>query len=351
MNGNPPNPPANLHGRLAELPVRLPKAELHVHVEGTLEPEMMFHMAMRNGLMFPFEDVDEVRSAYRFSGLQSFLDIYYQGAAVLQTTEDFYDLMKAYLDRASADGVRHAEVFFDPQTHTAREVGFEVFMAGFRQAMSDAGRESGITTDLILCFLRHLSGEAALETLHEAEPHLEGVVAVGLDSSEQNRPSEIFEQAFTEARRLGLHAVAHAGEEGPPGYVRSALDTLGAERIDHGIRSLEDPDLVDRLVGDQVPLTVCPLSNVALKVVDDMAAHPLAEMMAKGMLVSVNSDDPAYFGGYVADNYRAVRDGLGIDEEGLVELAANSIRSSFLDETGKAALLADLDAVSAGDEG
>jgi adenine deaminase len=350
VNGNMRNQHKSVHKGLAELPVLLPKAELHVHVEGTLEPEMMFHMAMRNGLLLPFEDVDEVRSAYRFSGLQSFLDIYYQGAAVLQTTEDFYDLMKAYLDRASADGVRHAEVFFDPQTHTARGIGFEVFMSGFRQAMSDAGHESGITTDLILCFLRHLSGEAALETLHEAEPHLEGVVAVGLDSSEQNRPSEIFEQAFAEARRLGLHAVAHAGEEGPPQYVRSALEILGAERIDHGIRSLEDPDLVARLVRDQVPLTVCPLSNVALKVVDDIAAHPLGEMMGKGLLVSVNSDDPAYFGGYVAENFRVVRDGLGIDEKGMVTLAANSIRSSFLDGAAKAALMTELDQVSAGDE-
>ncbi len=352
MNGNRQGPPETLHGKVPrDLGAPLPKTELHVHVEGTLEPDMMFHMAVRNGLLLPFEDIDEVRSAYLFSGLQSFLDIYYQGAGVLQSTDDFYELMRAYLDRAVADGVRHAEIFFDPQTHTGRGVGFEVFMTGFREAMSDARRNSGITADLILCFLRHLSGEAALATLHQAEPHLEGVVAVGLDSSEKGRPSEIFEEAFAEGRKLGLRAVAHAGEEGPPEYVRSALDVLGAERIDHGIRSLEDSDLVDRLARDQIPLTVCPLSNVALKVVGDISSHPLPEMIDRGLLVCLNSDDPAYFGGYVADNYRAVADGLDLDHEVMIELAANSIRASFLDAPGKESLLADLGGLSAGNEG
>jgi adenosine deaminase len=335
----------------ADVITRLPKAELHVHIEGTLEPEMMFRLATRNGLILPFEDVDQIHAAYRFTDLQSFLDIYYQGAEVLRTSDDFYDLMSAYLDRAAADGVRHAEIFFDPQTHTARGVGFEVFMRGFRDAIGDARRRSGINADLILSFLRHLSGEEALATIEEAEPFLEGVIGVGLDSSEQGRPPELFERAYDRARSLGLRAVAHAGEEGPPEYVRAALDVLGAERIDHGVRSIEDPELMARLSRDQVPLTVCPLSNVALRVVDDLGAHPLPAMIDAGLVVSINSDDPAYFGGYVASNYRAVLDSLGLDDSTAVELARNSITSSFLDREPKQALLAELDEVSAGDQG
>ena len=328
----------------------LPKCELHIHIEGTLEPGFMFDLAERNRLSLPFESVDAVREAYRFTNLQSFLDIYYQGASVLQTPEDFYDLMSAYLHKAHADGVRHAEIFFDPQSHTTRGVGFETFMEGFREGIADAGRRTGITADLILCFLRHLSGEDALATLAEAEPHLDGVIAVGLDSSEVGNPPERFEEAYARARGLGLQAVAHAGEEGPPSYVRAALDVLGAERIDHGVRSLEDDSLVSRLVQDKVPLTVCPLSNLALRVVDTLEGHPLPEMMRRGLLVSVHSDDPAYFGGYVGENYRRIHESLGIDRAALVELARNSILSSFLDDARKAELSAEL-ARSAGDEG
>lgn len=318
----------------------LPKAELHLHIEGTLEPSMMFEFADRNGYELPFSSVDEVVEAYRFSDLQSFLDIYYQGAGVLQTEQDFYDLMKSYLDRAAADGVRHAEIFFDPQTHTERGVGFKVFMSGFRAAMAD---KQDISSSLILCFLRHLSGSDAVATLALAEPHLEGVVAVGLDSSEMGNPAEPFEEAFTMARELGLRAVAHAGEEGPPEYVVEALDVLGAERIDHGVRSLEDPDLVERLAKDQVPLTVCPLSNVALRVVDRLEDHPIPEMLERGLLVSVNSDDPAYFGGYLGDNYEALSGALGFDEGRMVKLARNSINSSFADALRKAELITALE--------
>lgn len=336
---------------MTDLITRLPKTELHVHIEGTLEPEMMFHLATRNGLILPFEDVDQVHAAYRFTDLQSFLDIYYQGGEVLRTPDDFYDLMSAYLDRAAADGVRHAEIFFDPQSHTGRGVGFEVFMRGFHDAISDGRRRLGISADLILCFLRHLSGEEALATIEEAEPFLEGVIGVGIDSSERGRPPELFEAAFTRARELGLRAVAHAGEEGPPAYVAGAIDVLGAERIDHGVRSLEDPDLVARLRRDAIPLTVCPLSNVALRVVDELAEHPLPAMIEGGLLVSVHSDDPAYFGGYVGDNYRGVQQSLGFDDATITMLARNSIVASFLDASRKEALLQELEAVSAGDEG
>jgi len=336
---------------MSDLIARLPKTELHVHIEGTLEPAMMFRLASRNGLVLPFEDVDQVHAAYRFTDLQSFLDIYYQAAEVLRTPEDFYDLMSAYLDRAAADGVRHAEIFFDPQSHTGRGIGFEVFMRGFRDAISDGRRRLGIGAGLILCFLRHLSGEEALSTLEDAEPFLDGVIGVGLDSSERDRPPELFEKAYARARQLGLRAVAHAGEEGPPEYVRSALDVLGAERIDHGVRSLEDLDLVARLSREQIPLTVCPLSNAALKVVDDLADHPLPAMIEAGLLVSINSDDPAYFGGYIGANYRGVQDALGLDDMTMVDLARNSITSSFLGDASKKDLLDELDALSAGDEG
>ncbi len=335
---------------MSDFVASLPKAELHVHIEGTLEPDLLFRVASRNGVLLPFEDVDEIRAAYRFTDLQSFLDIYYQAARVLQTPEDFYDLMSAYLDRVAADGVRHAEIFFDPQTHTTRGVGFEVFMRGFRDAMSDARRRLGISADLIMCFLRHLSAEEALTTMEDAEPFLDGVIGVGLDSSERGRPPELFESAFRRARALGLHTVAHAGEEGPPDYIVGALEVLGAERIDHGVRCLEDPDLVARLARDRIPLTVCPLSNVALKVVPDLARHPMPEMLKAGLMVSVNSDDPAYFGGYVADNYRGLQSDLGLDESALIELAGNSIESSFLDRARKDQLLADLASVSAGDQ-
>ncbi len=336
---------------LSDLAGRLPKTELHVHIEGTLEPQMMFALAARNGVDLPYADVEEVRAAYRFTNLQSFLDIYYQGAALLRTPDDFYDLMAAYLEKAAGDGVRHAEIFFDPQSHTARGIGFEIFMRGFRDAISDARRRLGISADLILCFLRHLSGEEAVATIMEAEPFLDGVIGVGIDSSERGRPPELFEEAYARARELGLRAVAHAGEEGPPEYVSGALDALGAERIDHGVRSLEDADLVDRLRREQIPLTVCPLSNVALHVVEDMSLHPLSAMMDAGLLVSINSDDPAYFGGYIGDNYRKAQQAFGLGEETIIALARNSIESSFLDGPRKTALVEELEAVSAGDEG
>jgi adenosine deaminase len=325
---------------------RLPKTELHVHIEGTLEPELLLDLAVRNGYELPFEDVDAAHAAYRFTDLQSFLDILYQGAAVLRTPEDFHDLMSAYLRRAAADGVRHAEVFFDPQTHTQRGVGFPVFMEGFRSAIADAAG-TGITADLIMCFLRHLSGEEAVATLHEAEPHLEGIVAVGLDSTEIGRPAELFAEAYSRARDLGLRAVAHAGEEGPPENITAALDVLGVERIDHGVRCLEDPEVVSRLSRDGIPLTVCPISNVALRVVDRIENHPLPRLIEAGIKVTVNSDDPAYFGGYVGDNYQALVDGLGFDSTQLVALARNSIEASFLDAERKAALLAELEQVAA----
>jgi adenosine deaminase len=333
---------------LGEFIRALPKAELHLHIEGTLEPEMMFRLAERNGFDLPFESVTDVKRAYRFTDLQSFLDIYYQGAAVLQTTQDFYELMKAYLDRAAADGVQHAEIFFDPQTHTERGIGFEDFMEGFRAAMVEA---APMTTSLILCFLRHLSGSDAVETLAMAEPHLEGVVAVGLDSSEKGFPAEPFEDAYSMARDLGLRAVAHAGEEGPPEYVEAALDVLGAERIDHGVRSLEKKSLVDRLRDQQVPLTVCPFSNVALGVVDSLENHPLPIMMQRGLLVSVNSDDPAYFGGYVGDNFDGLAEDLGFGKDELVRLARNSINSSFADALRKAELITALENVLSSDDG
>ena len=322
----------------------LPKAELHLHIEGTLEPEMLFELAGRNGVKLPFEDEAAVRAAYSFTDLQSFLDIYYQGAAVLQTTQDFYDLMAAYLRRAHADGVRRAEMFFDPQTHTERGVGFEVFMEGFTSAMADAGASAGISSALIMCFLRHLPGEAACETFRAAEGWLDDIIGVGLDSSEVDHPPEDFTEAYAMARSAGLRSVAHAGEEGPPAYIAGALDALGAERIDHGVRCTEDPELVARLVAAQTPLTVCPLSNLALCVVDDLADHNLKRLLDAGLKVTINSDDPAYFGGYVADNYVAVATALGLEREDLARCARNSLEASFAPEAQKQAWVAELEA-------
>ncbi|MBY5164032.1 adenosine deaminase [Nitriliruptoria bacterium AS10] len=322
----------------------LPKAELHLHVEGTLEPELLVRLAERNDVDLPWSSVDEVRSAYDFVDLQSFLDVYYAGMAVLRTPDDYAELMTAYLDRAVADGVVRAEIFFDPQAHVERGVGFPGFMEGFRAAMADARRVHGITSELVLCVLRHLSGEDALATVEAAEPHLDGVVAIGLDSAEVDNPPERFVDAFARARELGLRAVAHAGEEGPPSFITGALDELGAERIDHGVRCLEDTDLVARLRRDRVPLTVCPLSNVALRVVDTLADHPLPRLLAEDLVVTINSDDPSYFGGYVGDNLVAVAETFDLDRDVLVELAANSITASFLEDDVKQIHLADLDA-------
>ena len=326
----------------------LPKAELHLHIEGTLEPEMMFDLAARNGIDLPFADVEEVRAAYEFSDLQSFLDIYYQGAAVLVTEQDFFDLMYAYLRRAAADGVRRAEIFFDPQTHTERGIDFSVFMDGFTRAIDAASEEWGISAALIMCFLRHLPGNAAVETWSEAAPYANLMIGVGLDSSEVGNPPEWFAEAYQLARDAGLHAVAHAGEEGPPAYISGALDSLGSERIDHGVRSAEDPDLVARLVAEQIPLTMCPLSNVKLRVFDRLEDHNLKDLFDRGVRVTVNSDDPAYFGGYVLDNYVAIAEALNLTREELIALARNSIEATFLSVDEKDALLADLEDVAGG---
>jgi len=324
----------------------LPKAELHLHIEGTLEPEMMFDLAARNGIDVPFATVEEVRAAYEFSDLQSFLDIYYQGAAVLVTEQDFFDLMYAYLERAADDGVRRAEIFFDPQTHTERGISFPVFMDGFTRAIEAAHAEWGISAALIMCFLRHLPGEAAVATWSEAEPYANLMIGVGLDSSEVGNPPEWFAEAYQLARDAGLHAVAHAGEEGPPAYIVGALDSLCSERIDHGVRSAEDPALVERLVAEQIPLTMCPLSNVKLRVFDRLEDHNLKDLLDRGVRVTINSDDPAYFGGYVLDNYVAIAEALNLSRDDLITLARNSIEATFLAADEKDALLADLDAAA-----
>jgi adenosine deaminase len=325
----------------------IPKAELHLHIEGALEPELMFEIARRNRIALRFASVDDVRRAYQFTSLQSFLDIYYEGAKVLLHEKDFYDLTWAYLERAHADGVRHAEIFFDPQTHTDRGVAFETVIAGIRGALDDAERRLRMSSRLILCFLRHLSAEAAMRTLERALPFREGIVAVGLDSSELGHPPGTFRAVFDRARAEGFLAVAHAGEEGPPSYIREALDQLKAARIDHGVRCLEDPALVERLRAERIPLTVCPLSNVKLRVFDTMAAHNLKRLLDAGLCVTVNSDDPAYFGGYVAANYRAARDALGLTRQDIVHLARNSFQASFLSPGEKRAHLAEVDAFAA----
>lgn len=321
----------------------IPKAELHLHIEGTLEPEMVFELARRNGVSLPYGSVDQLQAKYRFSDLQSFLDIYYANMAVLQTKRDFYDLAAAYLRTCPGQGVRHAEIFFDPQAHLARGVSMEAVVGGLSDAIDDA---EGISAALILCFLRDESAESAMETLRLAEPYLDRIIGVGLDSAEVGHPPSKFASVFERAHELGLRAVAHAGEEGPPSYVAEALDLLGAERIDHGIRALEDTELVARLRREQTPLTVCPLSNVRLGSFAEISQHTLPRLMAEGLLVTVNSDDPAYFGGYIADNFAAIRDGLGFSDDDFRRLARNSFTASFLDDQRKAALVAEVDAWS-----
>ena len=325
----------------------LPKAELHMHIEGSLEPELMFALAERNWVDIPFRTVEEVRAAYSFSNLQDFLDIYYQGANVLRTEEDFRDLALAYFDRAAADRVVHAEIFFDPQTHTARGIPFGVVMEGLIAGMVEARERHGLTSKLILCFLRHLDEEDAFATLAEAEPWLDRIEAVGLDSSELGHPPEKFERVFAAAGGLGLKRVAHAGEEGPPDYVWQALDLLGIDRLDHGNRALEDPALVRRLAEEEMTLTVCPLSNLKLCVVPDMEAHPIDQMLREGLRATINSDDPAYFGGYVNDNYRAAAEARGLSRDELATLARNSFLGSFLPPEEIAGHVAAVDAYSA----
>ena len=313
----------------------LPTAELHVHLEGTLEPELALTLAARNRTALRYTDLDQLRRAYAFSDLQSFLDLYYELSAVLRTPEDFADLAHAYFERAAAQGVRHAEVFIDPQAHTSRGVPLEVVMAGLRPAFRAAEQRHGLTASAIVCFLRDRDPAEAEALIPQLLPYRDLIVGVGLDSAEVGRPPELFERAYALAADEGLRRVAHAGEEGPPAYVWSALDRLGAERIDHGIRSMEDPALVARLREEQVPLTVCPLSNVALRCVDRMADHPLRRMLDAGLLVTVNSDDPAYFGGYLHDNVTAVSRALGLTAGQRRTLAENSFRASFLPEAEK----------------
>lgn len=323
---------------------KIPKAELHIHIEGSLEPELMFELAERNGISLRYASVQEVRSAYDFTDLQSFLDLYYEGMKVLIDERDFYELTWNYLQRASSQGVRHAEIFFDPQAHTDRGVALETAITGIRRALLDGERQLGVSTALIMCFLRHLSAEAAMETLQRALPYREWIAGVGLDSSEVGHPPEEFKAVFEEAGEYGFRKVAHAGEEGPPEYMWQALEDLEVDRIDHGVRCMEDPELVKRLGEDRIPLTVCPLSNVRLRVFGSIEEHPLKRMLQEGLCVTVNSDDPSYFGGYVGDNYCAVRDGLRLTREDFRRVAENSFRASFLDEERKQQLLSELEA-------
>jgi adenosine deaminase len=324
-------------------PLTLPKAELHLHIEGTLEPELMFELARRNGVRLPYADAEAVRRAYSFSNLQSFLDVYYQACSVLTHERDFYELTAAYLVRARNQGVRHAEIFFDPQTHTSRGVQLDTVVCGIARALSEA-RQHGMTSHLIMCFLRDLPAADAMATLEAALAHRDAIFGVGLDSAEVGHPPEKFRDVFDRAIGAGFRAVAHAGEEGPPEYIWQALDLLGAERIDHGVRCLEDRSLVHRLATDRIPLTVCPFSNVKLRVVDTLDQHPLANMLERGLCATVNSDDPAYFGGYVGENLAGVAHALRLDDAALAQLARNSFEASFLDDAARARHLAELDA-------
>lgn len=322
----------------------MPKVELHIHIEGSLEPELMFTLAERNGVALRFKSVEEVRRAYQFTDLQSFLDIYYEGASVLLKEEDFYDMTWAYLEKVSSQNVRHSEIFFDPQTHTDRGVSFETVIRGIRRAQEDAEQQLMITSRLIMCFLRHLSAEAALQALDQALPYREWIVGVGLDSSEVGNPPSKFIEVFDKARSEGFLTVAHAGEEGPPEYVWQALDLLQVRRIDHGVRSEGDPKLVDRLVREQIPLTVCPLSNIKLRGFETMADHNLKRLLDLGLCVTVNSDDPAYFGGYMTENFLAVQHALGLDKEDLQCLAQNAVQASFISQQEKKRLMDELNA-------
>jgi adenine deaminase len=326
---------------------RLPKCELHIHIEGSLEPELLFALAHRNGIQLKYPSVETLRQAYRFRDLQDFLDLYYQGMSVLITEQDFYDLGWAYLERACADNVRHVEMFFDPQGHTGRGIAFATVIDGLTRAIADAKSKLGVEASLIMCFLRHLDEADAERTLDAALPFKDRIVGVGLDSSEKGNPPSKFRHVFRRARDAGFFLTAHAGEEGPAGYVWEALDDLGVARIDHGIHSLDDPTLVGRLAREQVPLTVCPLSNLRLRVVDELAHHPLRRMLDKGLMASVNSDDPAYFGGYVNQNYLAVSQALALSREEIVALVRNGINASLMPAADKAKALADVDRVLA----
>lgn len=321
----------------------MPKVELHLHIEGSLEPELMFALAQRNNIDIPFKSVEEVRAAYNFSNLQDFLDIYYQGMNVLRHEHDFYDLTWAYLERMAQQNVQHVEIFFDPQGHTERGVGFSTVLDGISRALEDGRKKLGVTSHIIMCFLRHLSEESAMKTLEEALPYKSRILGVGLDSSEVGHPPSKFSRVFDKARKEGFLIVAHAGEEGPPEYVWEAVDQLKVDRIDHGNRSLEDEKLISRLVADGTALTVCPLSNLKLCVVKDMTQHPLKKMLSLGLKATVNSDDPAYFGGYMNENYTAVADALHLDRNDILTLARNSIQASFADDARRKKLLENLE--------
>jgi adenine deaminase len=326
---------------------RLPKCELHIHIEGTLEPELMFALARRNGVKLKFDSVEAVRQAYRFRNLQDFLDIYYQGMSVLLTEQDFYDLAFAYLRRAHDDNVRHVEMFFDPQGHTSRGVGFDTVIGGLSRAIADAESQYGVSASLIMCFLRHLDEADAEKTLDSALAFRDKIVGVGLDSSEAGNPPSKFKNVFRRARDAGFFLTAHAGEEGPAGYVWEALDILGVGRVDHGNRALDDDALVARLARERMALTVCPLSNLRLRVVADLKAHPLRRMLDRDLVVSVHSDDPAYFGGYVNDNYRAVSEALTLGRDEIAAIVRNGFYASLMDEADKQAALAEVERVLA----
>jgi adenosine deaminase len=322
----------------------IPKAELHIHIEGSLEPELMFSLAKRNNMVLRFKTVEDVKDAYQFTNLQSFLDIYFEGAKVLVQEEDFHDLTWAYLERVSKTAVKHVEIFFDPQTHTDRGIAFGTVIKGIRTALERARVELEISSHVIMCFLRHLSAEQAMQTLMQALPFKDWIIGVGLDSSEKGNPPEKFQAVYDRARAEGFLAVAHAGEEGPPEYIWQALDLLRIKRIDHGLRCMEDEALVERLVKDRIPLTVCPLSNVKLRVVPDLKQHPLKKMLDRGLMVTINSDDPAYFGGYVGNNFNDIHAALHISTADIIQLAKNSFEASFISAEEKRRYLAEVDA-------
>lgn len=324
---------------------KLPKTELHVHIEGTFEPELMFKIAQRNQIAIPYQSVEEIKQAYQFHNLQSFLDIYYAGANVLITEQDFYDLTWAYFEKCAQDHVVHTEIFFDPQTHTSRGIAFATVLNGLQRACDDALAKLNISSHLIMCFLRHLSEQDAFATLEQALPYKKRIIAVGLDSSEVGHPPEKFARVFTQAREAGFLTVAHAGEEGPPEYIWQALDLLKVNRIDHGVRSEEDGNLIQRLIAEKMPLTVCPLSNLKLCVVEKMQQHNIRRLLQKGVCVTVNSDDPSYFGGYMNDNFIAIADALQLTHDEIKQLARHSFQAAFMSETQKQAWLKQIDLI------
>lgn len=331
--------------KLSELIRVMPKAELHLHIEGTLEPELMFELARKNGIQLRFKTVQEVREAYAFQNLQSFLDIYYEGAQVLQTEQDFYDLARAYLDKVDRENVQHVEIFFDPQTHTERGVSFETIIKGLRRAFDDGWHLYGISYGLIMCFLRHLSAESAMQTLEQALPYKQWIQGVGLDSGERGNPPHFFKDVFDRARNEGFLIVAHAGEEGPPAYIWEALDLLQVKRIDHGVRCLEDAALVERLRQERMPLTVCPFSNIKLCVFPSLEQHNLKTLLEKGLCVTINSDDPAYFGGYITQNFLETQRALNLSAEQVIQLAKNAFEASFICDSTKGKYYKELDAL------